>query len=171
MEVIVTFQQMKRQLYWVFSKIKRPFCAPAPPNQAHGEPQTQHSTPWAAAGTSTHSELTENWHLRVYNELLGSIILDFQKLHPKEDTTRKYFVFFQAKLQTLGSWLCQTVALLGAKPAWSCQKIEYLKTHTGLNQTERQSCKRTSEKKMKTPLDPLDEHCSYGCTAWECLSN
>lgn len=43
----------------------------------------------------------------------------------------------------------------------------------GLNQTERQSCKRTSvkKKKKKIPLDPLDKHFSYGWMAWECLSN
>lgn len=85
-------------------KIKRPFCAPAPPKQAHREPWTRHSTPQAAVGTSTHPELTENWNLRIYNELLGSIILGFQSegFHLKE-TQLKYFVFFQAKLQTLRS--------------------------------------------------------------------
>lgn len=57
------------------------------------------------------------------------------------------------------------------KPAWACQEIKYLETHTGLNQTERQSCKRTSEKKLKIPLDQLDELFSHGCMAWECLSN
>lgn len=57
------------------------------------------------------------------------------------------------------------------KPAWSCQELKYLETYTGLNQTERQACKRTSEKKMINPFDPLDENFSHGCMAQECLSN
>lgn len=132
--------------------MKRPFCAPAPPKWAHREPRTRYSILWAAVGTSTHSELTGNWHPRIYKDLLGSIILGFQsgRFHLEKTQPWNYFVFFQAKLQTLGSWLCQLDVLdRSCKPAWSCQESTYLETHMGLNQTERQPCKGLWRKKLK----------------------
>lgn len=52
--------------------------------------------------------------------------------------------------KTANSWeltVSDGCTVRSCKPAWSCQKIKYLETHMGLNQTERQPCKRTSEKK------------------------
>lgn len=154
-------------------KIERPFCAPAPPKQAYREPWTRYSTPWAAVGTSTHSELTGSWHPRIYKHLLGSIVLGFQsgRFHLRRHNC-EILCFLPSK--TANIWELTVPArctVRSCKPAWSCQEITYLETHTGLNQTERQPCKGLWRKKIKIPLDPLDEHFSHGCMAQEYLSN
>lgn len=132
-------------------KIERPFCAPAPPKQAYREPWTRYSTPWAAVGTSTHSELTGSWHPRIYKHLLGSIVLGFQsgRFHLRRHNC-EILCFLPSK--TANIWELTVPArctVRSCKPAWSCQEITYLETHTGLNQTERQPCKGLWRKKLK----------------------
>lgn len=111
------FQQMKRELlgFWQLRlvKIKRPFCAPAPPKQAHWDPWTWHSH----QGQLLQQGHTWSWQKTEHLQwAAGKHYSGFSvwKVSPKEDNTMKCFVFFQAKLQTLGRWLCQTEALLGA---------------------------------------------------------
>lgn len=149
MKVIVTFQQMKRELlgFWQVRLAKSKGLSvlqhlPTRHMENHGH-DTQHHGQLLEQAHTGRWQRTGTWAFTVscWEAYSG---FSLWEASPKEDTTRKYFVFFQAKLQTLGSWLCQTDALLGAKPAWSCQKIK-LETHMGLNQTERQSCREKNE--------------------------
>lgn len=80
MKAIVTFQQMKRELlrFWQLRlpKSKGLFVLQHLPNRHiknHGH-DIQHQ---AAAGTSTHSEPTEKWHLRIYSELQEALFWVF----------------------------------------------------------------------------------------------
>lgn len=117
-KVIVTVQQMKRELlgFWQLRLTKSEDLLCSSPSQT-GTLRTM-DTALNTMGSCWNKHNTcswQNWHLRIYNELLGSITLGFQsgRFHLWK-TTGKYFVFFQANLQTLGSWLCQMDALLGA---------------------------------------------------------
>lgn len=144
---------MKRELlgFWQLrlAKSKRPFCAPAPPKQAHGEPWTRHSTLWAAVGTSTTpgADKTGTW---AFTMSCWEVFCWVFSLGGFTYTRHNWEIVCFLPSKTANSWeltVSDGCTARSCKPAWSCQKIKYLEKHTGLNQTERQPCKRTAEKK------------------------
>lgn len=134
MKVTVTFQQMKRE-YWSFGtgKIKRPFCAPAPPKQAHGEPWTRHSTLWAAVGTSTTpgADKTGTW---AFTMSCWEVFCWVFSLGGFTYTRHNWEIVCFLPSKTANSWeltVSDGCTVRSCKPAWSCQKIKYLETHMG----------------------------------------
>lgn len=153
MKVTVTFQQMKRELlgFWQLrlAKSKDLSVLQHLPNR-HMENQG-HNT--VGSCWNKHSTWSwQNWHLSIYNECWEAFSWIFS-LGSFTYTRHNWEIFCFLPSKTANSWeltVSDGCTVRSCKPAWSCQKIKYLETHMGLNQTERQPCKRTAgEKKWK----------------------